>query len=125
MIDNEELATIKKPNETVTFKSKSEYEESIMEIARCKRDIVYFAEHYYRVINLDKGLHIIKLYDIQKDFLRFLVDNNKVVCVSGRQQGKSTIYCIYSLWLTTFFPEKKVMILANKLSTALELLGRV
>ena len=97
----------------------------ILEIAKCKRDIVYFAEHYYRVINLDKGLHIIKLYDVQKEFLRYLVDNNKVICVSGRQQGKSTIYCIYSLWLTTFFPEKKVMILANKLATALELLGRI
>lgn len=57
----------------------------MLEIARCKRDIVYFAENYYRVINLDKGLHIIKLYDIQKEFLRFLVDNNKVICVSGRQ----------------------------------------
>ena len=86
---------------------------------------MYFAEKYYRVINLDKGLHIIKLYDIQKEFLRFLVNNNKVVCVSGRQQGKSTIYCIYSLWLSCFFPEKKIMILANKAATALELLGRI
>ena len=43
-----------------------------------------FAEKYFRVINLDKGLHVIKLYDVQKEFLRFLVDNNKVICVSGR-----------------------------------------
>lgn len=86
---------------------------------------MYFAEKYYRVINLDKGLHIIKLYDIQKEFLRFLVDNNKVICVSGRQQGKSTIYCIYSLWVSCFFSEKKIMILANKASTALELLSRI
>lgn len=120
----QELATIKKSNEKEHI-TKEEFEFRIKEIAKCKRDIVYFAEKYYRVINLDKGLHIIKLYDVQKEFLRFLVDNNKVICVSGRQQGKSTIYCIFSLWLATFFPEKKVMILANKLSTALELLGRV
>ena len=120
----QELASIKKANETEQI-SKEEFEFRIREIAKCKRDIVYFAEKYFRVINLDKGLHIIKLYDVQKDFLRFLVDNNKVVCVSGRQQGKSTIYCIYSLWLATFFPEKKIMILANKLTTALELLGRI
>ena len=56
----------------------------IREIAKCKRDIVYFAEHYYRVINLDKGLHIIKLYDVQKEFLKFLVENNKIICCSGR-----------------------------------------
>ena len=122
--EEEELASIKKPGE-VEQVTKEEFERRIREIAKCKRDIVYFAEHYYRVINLDKGLHIIKLYDVQKEFLRFLVENNKIICCSGRQQGKSTIYCIYSLWLATFFPEKKIMLLANKAATALELLGRI
>ena len=84
---DQELASIKKPNEQDHI-TKEEFEYRIREIAKCKRDIVYFAEKYYRVINLDKGLHIIKLYDVQKEFLRFLVDNNKVICVSGRQQGK-------------------------------------
>lgn len=84
---NNDLATIKKPGE-VEQVTKDEFERRIREIAKCKRDIVYFAENYYRVISLDKGLHIIKLYDVQKDFLRFLVDNNKVICCSGRQQGK-------------------------------------
>ncbi len=121
---DEQLATIKKPGEIEKI-SDAEFQRRVIEIAKCKRDIVYFAENYYRVINLDKGLHIIQLYDVQKEFLRFLVDNNKVICVSGRQQGKSTIYCIYSLWLATFFPEKKIMILANKAATALELLSRI
>lgn len=86
-IQNTDLATIKKPGEIEDI-SRDEFEFRIKEIAKCKRDIVYFAENYFRVINLDKGLHIIKLYDVQKDFLRFLVDNNKVICCSGRQQGK-------------------------------------
>lgn len=84
---SEELASIKKPGE-VEQVSKEEFEKRIREIAKCKRDICYFAENYYRVINLDKGLHVIKLYDVQKEFLKFLVENNKVVCCSGRQQGK-------------------------------------
>lgn len=86
-IQQEELASIKKPGEVENV-TKEEFERRIREIARCKRDIVYFAEHYYRVINLDKGLHIIQLYDVQKEFLRFLVNNNKIICCSGRQQGK-------------------------------------
>lgn len=118
-----QLASIKR--KSVEHISKEEFEWRVKEIARCKRDIVYFAEHYVRIMSLDKGLHIIKLYDIQKEFLRFLVDNNKVICVSGRQQGKSTIYCIYALWQTTFFAEKKIMILANKAATALELLSKI
>lgn len=124
MVEEEQLATIKKPGEIENI-SDEEFQRRVLEIAKCKRDIVYFAEKYYRCINLDKGLHIIKLYDIQKEFLRFLVDNNKVICVSGRQQGKSTIYCIYALWAACFNSEKKIMILANKAATALELLGRI
>ena len=63
MNEEQQLATIKKPGEVETI-SEEEFERRALEIARCKRDIVYFAEKYYRVISLDKGLHIIKLYDI-------------------------------------------------------------
>ena len=102
MIENKELSTFKKPNGPMEYSSREEFEQMIKEIARCKRDIVYFAEHYYRVINLDKGLHIIQLYDVQKEFLRYLVDNNKVICVSGRQQGK----CVYKDSLITIRNKK-------------------
>lgn len=93
MIENKELATFKKPGEVERF-TKEEYEERIREIARCKRDIVYFCEHYFRITNLDKGLHLVRLYDVQKEFIKFLVDNNRVITRSGRQQGK----CIF--WLS-------------------------
>ena len=63
MNEQQELATIKRPGE-IDQCSKEEFEWRIKEIAKCKRDIVYFAEHYFRIINLDKGLHVIKLYDI-------------------------------------------------------------
>lgn len=90
-IDNtQELASIKRPGE-VDHCSDEEFEHRIREIAKCKRDIVHFAENYFRIISLDKGLHVIKLYDVQKEFLKFLTENNKVICVSGRQQGK----CIF------------------------------
>ena len=69
-IDEQQLATIKKPGEIERI-SDAEFQRRVLEIAKCKRDIVYFAEKYFRVINLDKGLHIIKLYDIQKEFLKF------------------------------------------------------
>jgi hypothetical protein len=85
-----DLATIKKPGD-VEHISKDEYEWRIKEIAKCKRDITYFAENYYRIIGPD-GLQIIKLYDIQKEFLKFLVENNYIICMSGRQQGKCQFF---------------------------------
>jgi hypothetical protein len=79
-----ELASVKKPGEKEHI-SREEFEWRIKEIAKCKRDIVYFAEHFYRIVNLDKGLHVIKLYDVQKDLLRFMVNNTRVIVCSGRQ----------------------------------------
>ena len=123
-IENNELAVIKKPG-NVEYVTKEEYQERVKEIIRCKRDIIYFAETYYRVVHPAKGLHIIKLYDVQKEFLKFLTQNNKVICCSGRQQGKSTIYCIYALWLACFHQDKRIMMLAQAESTALALLDRI
>lgn len=48
MEENKELAVIKKPNQVERI-TKEEYQERLREIVKCKRDIVYFAEHYYRV----------------------------------------------------------------------------
>lgn len=85
---NEELATIKKVSDKKEIITKEEYEFRLKEIAKCKKDIVYFAENYFRIIHLDRGLEIIKLYDVQKDLLKFLTENNRCVICSGRQQGK-------------------------------------
>lgn len=52
-------------------------------------------------------------------------DSDHRYYTNGILSHNSTIYCIYSLWLATFFPEKKIMLLANKAATALELLGRI
>lgn len=85
---NQELATIKKASDKKEVISREEYEYRLKEIAKCKKDIVYFAENYFRIINLDRGLEIIKLYDVQKELLQHLVENNRTIVCSGRQQGK-------------------------------------
>ena len=123
-IENNELATVKKPNQ-VEFVSREVLIERLREIKRCREDILYFCENYYRIQSLDKGLHIVKLYDVQRDLLNFMKDENRAVVVASRQSGKSSSYCMYVLWLTCFFPDKRVMMLAQKESTALELLDRI
>ena len=63
MNENEQLSHIKKVGEIDNI-SREEFEFRIQEIARCKRDICYFAEKYFRIISLDKGLHIITLSEL-------------------------------------------------------------
>lgn len=123
MSDNE-LAVIKRAGET-EYVSKAEFERRLLEIARCKRDIIYFAEKYFKIINLDKGLMTIKLYEKQKDLLKFFTGEKRCIVLASRQSSKTTTYTIYALWLTMFHSEKKIMLLANKADTALEILSRI
>lgn len=85
---NNALGTIKKPGGKTEQISKEEYDYRVQELVKCKRDIVYFAEKYYKIINLDRGLETIKLYDVQKDALNAIKDNKRLIILSGRQQGK-------------------------------------
>lgn len=90
MNENEQLSHIKKVGEIDNI-SREEFEFRIQEIAKCKRDICYFAEKYFRIISLDKGLHIIKLYEKQKALLRFFVDENRCLTLASRQTGKCVV----------------------------------
>ena len=43
----------------------------------------------------------------------------------GVLSHNTTSYTIFCLWYATFFPDKKIMICANKLQTAIEIMGRI
>lgn len=90
MNENEQLSHIKKIGEIDNI-SREEFEYRISEIAKCKRDICYFAEKYFRIISLDKGLHIIRLYEKQKALLRFFVNENRCLTLASRQTGKCVV----------------------------------
>lgn len=87
MNENEQLSHIKKVGEIDNI-SREEFEYRIQEIAKCKRDICYFAEKYFRIISLDYGLQIIKPYPKQRDLLRFFVNEKRSIILSSRQSGK-------------------------------------
>lgn len=103
--------------------------EMIREIIRCKEDILYFAEKYFYIMTIDKGKILIPLWEFQKQLLKCLVDtpdNKRHVCVlSARQMSKTTISTIYLLHSALFGKDENFGILANKESTAIEILSRI
>lgn len=68
--------------------SKEAFEQRIKDIAHAKRDIVWWAEKFFKIVTLDKGLTNIKLYDKQKELLQYMVDNTRVITLASRQTGK-------------------------------------
>ena len=61
----------------------------IKEIARCKKDIIYFAEnHFYIISALSGQKEHITLFEKQKKILKTIQRNKKTLLISSRQWGK-------------------------------------
>jgi len=99
--------------------------EMVSELKKCSKNILHFAENYFYIVNLDRGKEKIKLHNYQKRILRSLRDNRFVVFLSSRQSGKTTLMTIYALWISCFFSDQRILIVANKEQTAINIFKRV
>lgn len=97
----------------------------VEELRKCKDDVIYFAENYFYIVNLDEGKEKIKLYDAQKNMLLNMVNNRFSVNLASRQSGKSTLLTIFVLWMACFNDDHRAAIVANKESTAINIFKRV
>jgi hypothetical protein len=101
-------------------------QEQVEEYIRCANDPKYFAKKYVKVVTLDKGITPFELYDFQEKLVDALCNNRFVIGKVCRQAGKTTtVGCCYLLHKVLFNQNMKVAILANKLNTARDILGRI
>ena len=99
--------------------------EWVDDIAKSRKNILYFAENFFFITNLDEGKMKIKLHSYQKRILRSLRDNRFVCLLASRQVGKTTLMTIYALWIACFFEDQRILIVANKEQTAINIFKRV
>lgn len=109
-----------------TDRAKFEYTpEMVASLTKAKRNLLYFAENYFYIVNLDTGRQTISLHKCQKRALRNMRDNRFVVMLASRQCGKTTMMTIYALWNACFNKDQRVLIVANKEGTAIEIFQRI
>jgi hypothetical protein len=111
---------LKKANTPIEFT-----EEQIIEFLKCKEDPVYFAKNYIKIVSLDHGLVPFEMYPFQEKLVRNFHENRFNICKMPRQTGKSTTCVSYLLHYAVFNDNVNIAILANKASTARDLLGRL
>ena len=99
--------------------------DQIQEYLKCKEDPVYFARNYIKIISLDEGIVPFKMWDFQEELIESFHENRFNIAKLPRQTGKSTTCVSYLLHYILFNDNVNVGILANKLSTARDLLGRL
>ena len=122
MTDNVYLGNpnLKKVNTRIEFS-----QENIEEYLRCQDDPVYFAQNYVKIVTLDHGLQPFKTYDFQEKLINNFYKNRFNICKMPRQTGKSTTVISFLLHHVVFNDSVNIGILANKASTARELLSRL
>ena len=122
MADNVYLGNpnLKKANTAIEFT-----EENIIEFLKCKEDPVYFAKNYVKIVSLDHGEIPFKMYPFQEKLVTNFHKNRFNICKMPRQTGKSTTCVSYLLHYAVFNDNINIAILANKASTARELLSRL
>ena len=121
-VDNVYLGNpnLKKANTQIEFT-----QEQILEFVACRHDPVYFAKKYIKIVSLDEGLVNFDMYPFQEKLVRNFHENRFNICKMPRQTGKSTTVVSYLLHYAVFNDNVNIAILANKASTARDLLGRL
>tara|TARA_R110000737_G_scaffold173353_1_gene198818 strand:+ start:189 stop:1937 length:1749 start_codon:yes stop_codon:yes gene_type:complete len=105
---------------------KGEYtKQQVRDLKKASSNILYFAENFFHIINLDRGKEKIKLYKPQKRALRKMRDTRFFCLLASRQIGKSTMMTIYILWQACFNNDQRILLVANKEATAIEIFQRV
>ena len=99
--------------------------KQVDEVMKCLNDPKYFIQEYLKIVTIDKGLVPFEMYDFQRKMVDTFHDNRFTICKLPRQSGKSTIIVSYLLHYVLFNDNVNVAILANKSSTARDLLGRL
>ena len=99
--------------------------EEVQEYTECMKDPLYFIENYMKIISLDEGLIPFRMYNFQKEMVGTFHNNRFTIAKMPRQSGKSTVIIAYLLHYVLFNSSVNVAILANKATTARDLLGRL
>ena len=111
---------LKKTNTPVEFTK-----ENIIEYHKCAEDPIYFVKNYVQIVSLDHGLVPFEMYDFQEGMVSTMHDNRFSIFKLPRQSGKSTIIISYLLHYALFNANVNIAVLANKSSTARDILSRL
>ena len=107
---------------------KAEFEwtsKMVADLKKCQKNLLYFAENFFTIINLDRGREKITLFKCQKKVLRALRDNRFNIVLASRQVGKTTMMTIYTLWVACFSEDQRILVVANKEQTAINIFKRI
>jgi hypothetical protein len=96
------------------------------ELKASKKDLMHFALNHVKVQTVDKGVSTLEFRPYQERMFKSMLSENRMICLSPRQTGKTTTAGIYALWRALFTNKKmNIYILSNKGESAKDFLNRI
>lgn len=105
--------------------SYSERQKIQEEIARYRKDPIYFIRKRVKVVHLKRGLVNFDLYPFQEDIVNSLTSNRFNILRKFRQAGCTTIAAAISLWRMLYQRHQKIVVISKDDAAAMEVLERI
>jgi phage terminase large subunit-like protein len=100
-------------------------EENMVELRKCIADPIYFIENYVLIQHPINGRVPCVLYDYQRELVSTFHNYNKCIALLARQMGKTTCAAGFLLWKAMFEPDVTILVVANKMVQAMEIMDRI
>lgn len=99
--------------------------EQAKELARCKRDPIYFIEKYVKLKHPKHGAMPFILYEFQKRLIQTYMGNRKCIAMLSRQCGKTQTAAAFLLWWAIFKKNQTILIVSKDQGGADEIMERL
>ena len=99
--------------------------EQVEEFVKCAQDPFYFIEKYMKIVTIDSGVQVIKLYDFQREMINKFVSEKFILAKCARQSGKTIGVESFILWSILFKDNYRVGMFANKFDTSKKILKEI
>jgi len=100
-------------------------QRQVREIVRCGKDPRYFFNKYVKIQHPTRGLIPFATFQFQDDCINDFVNHRYNVILKSRQLGISTLSAAYAVWLAIFYKDKNILVIATKLSVAMNFIKKV
>jgi len=99
-------------------------QRQVNEIVACGKKPVYFFNNYAKIQHPTRGLIDFKTFPFQDQCTKDFIDHRFNVVLKSRQLGLTTLSAAYAVWLAIFYKDKNILIIATKLSVAMNFIKK-
>ena len=103
----------------------SSKQAQVREIVKCGKNPKYFINKYVKIQHPQKGTIPFATYSFQDDCVEDFKNHRFNVILKSRQLGLSTLVSAYSVWLALFYKDKNILVIATKMSVAMNFIKKV